>query len=250
MTGTPIDISEEDGIRYLHFGSEWVQGAMRIRRPVDLMLEYTREMLFGLLLHDNFAPEGPWPKKILLIGLGAGSLTKFCYWRLPRTRITTVEIDEGVWAVASQMFKLPDNDTRLHVEIADGVEFMTRQGSSYDYILIDGYDANARVGALDSLPFYQACRARLNDGGILATNLFGRLRRYTAPLQRLSTAFDGNICALPACDSGNVVALAGVGVSLGVPLPELSVRAKQLKAAIGLDLRPTIKRLRETAGGG
>lgn len=245
MSDTPIDISEEDGIRYLHFGSDWVQGAMRIRRPVDLVLEYTREMLFGLLLRENFSPEGTWPKKILLIGLGAGSLTKFCYWRLPKARITTVEIDEGVWGVASQMFKLPDSDPRLHIEIADGVDFMTRPGPTYDYILIDGYDADARVGALDSLPFYQACSARLNSGGMLAANLFGRSRKYTAPLQRLSKAFDGNVRALPPCESGNVVALAGSGTNLDVPLSELALRAKQLKTSIGLNLGPTIKRLQQ-----
>ena len=46
---TPIDISEENGVRYLHFGSEWVQGAMRIRRPYALELAYTREMMAPLL---------------------------------------------------------------------------------------------------------------------------------------------------------------------------------------------------------
>jgi len=51
-----IDISEDDGVRYLHFGSEWIQGAMRIRRPWSLELHYTREMMAGLLLHA-----APWP---------------------------------------------------------------------------------------------------------------------------------------------------------------------------------------------
>ena len=71
---TPIDISEESGVRYLHFGSEWVQGAMRIRKPDALELDYTREMMAGLLLRD-----APWPRRVLLIGLGAGSLTKFIH---------------------------------------------------------------------------------------------------------------------------------------------------------------------------
>ena len=64
-----VDISEEAGVRYLHFGSDWVQGAMRIARPWSLELAYTREMMAGLLLR-----EPPWPKNALLIGLGAGSL--------------------------------------------------------------------------------------------------------------------------------------------------------------------------------
>lgn len=67
-----IDISEESGIRYLHFGSTWVQGAMRIARPWHLELEYTKEMMASLLMRDD----ARFPRKVLLIGLGAASLTK------------------------------------------------------------------------------------------------------------------------------------------------------------------------------
>jgi len=66
-----IDIREDSGVRTLHFGSEWVQGAMRIARPWNLELEYTREMMASLLLRDP-------PRKVLLIGLGAASLTNSC----------------------------------------------------------------------------------------------------------------------------------------------------------------------------
>ena len=243
MSSQSIDISEEGGLRYLHFGSEWVQGAMRIRRPVDLELEYTREMMFGLLLRNGFMVEAKWPKRILLIGLGAGSLTKFCYWKLPQARVTTVEVDESVWAAASFHFKLPAEDQRLSIVIDDGVDYMTRSSPKFDYILIDGYDEDAKVGLLDSQPFYQACWARLNEGGILATNLFGRSRSYTAPLKRLAEAFEGRSLALPQCDSGNVVALATRGASIELEIEELMRRAAHLKTATGLDLRPSVKRL-------
>ena len=96
---TPVDISEEAGVRFLHFGSEWIQGAMRLRKPDALELEYTREMMLGLLLRDP-----PWPRSALLIGLGAGSLTKYIYRHLPATRITVVEIQAKVHAVARQFF--------------------------------------------------------------------------------------------------------------------------------------------------
>lgn len=243
MTPTPIDISEEEGIRYLHFGSEWIQGAMRIRRPIDLQLEYTRHMLFGLLLHP-----APWPARILLIGLGAGSLTKFCYWRLPQADVTTVEIDAGVWAVARHMFKLPEEDARLHMEIADGVDFLQSSGPQYDYILIDGYDAKARATGLESTSFYTACRTRLSAEGILAANLFGRSRKYTGPFGRLTEVFDGHALALPPCESGNVVAVAGTAASA---LPDASVlrtRALALKKTTGLDLLDVIKHMKTTAG--
>ena len=238
-----IDISESSGVRYLHFGSEWVQGAMRIRRPVDLELAYTREMMAGLLMRDT----KKWPRRILLIGLGAASLTKFCYWKLPASKLRVVEIERDVVSAAQHFFKLPDTGPRLGITIADGAEFVTRSGPAYDYILVDGYDENARVGALDSLPFYQACRARLSDSGILSTNLFGRANRYGPSLKRLNEAFDGRSIAFPSCESGNVVAFAAKGASIEVETGELRNRLRTLRSETGLDLRPTLKRL-ETAG--
>ena len=83
-----VDISEEAGVRYLHFGSDWVQGAMRIARPWSLELAYTREMMAGLLLRGD--PD--WPRSALLVGLGAGSLAKFIYRNLPECQSTVVEI--------------------------------------------------------------------------------------------------------------------------------------------------------------
>ena len=70
-----IDIREEAGVRTLHFGSDWIQGAMRIARPWNLELDYTREMMTSLLLRE----ESRFPRRVLLIGLGAASLTKFLY---------------------------------------------------------------------------------------------------------------------------------------------------------------------------
>ena len=96
-----IDISEEAGVRYLHFGSDWVQGAMRIARPWALELSYTREMMAGLLLRREHPP-----KSALLIGLGTGSLAKFIYRNLPGCRITIIEINPQVEYVARQYFKL------------------------------------------------------------------------------------------------------------------------------------------------
>ena len=93
-----IEISEEAGVRTLHFGSDWIQGAMRIARPWNLELEYTREMMASLLLRDA-------PRKVLLIGLGAASLTKFLYRHYPLAHLTVVEIEPAVVAAARQFFQ-------------------------------------------------------------------------------------------------------------------------------------------------
>lgn len=237
-----IDISEEAGVRYLHFGSEWVQGAMRIRRPIDLELSYTRDMMAGLLMHA----ETRWPRHILIIGLGAASLAKFCYWRLPQARITVVEIEPAVVAAARQFFKLPTEDERFRIVIADGAEFVPQDRTHYDYILVDGYDADAKVGALDSLPFYTACWARLSESGLLAANLFGRTRRYGPSLQRLHEAFEQRSFAFPSCESGNVIAFGARGEAVEVPLALMRERADSLQERTGLDLRGTLDRLSES----
>lgn len=244
MTDAPrhdIDVSEEAGIRYLHFGSDWVQGAMRIRRPWSLELAYTREMLAGLLLRP-----APWPRNALLVGLGAGSLAKFIWRQLPQTQITVVEIDARMPRVAQQFFRLPDEDERLQIIIADGAVQIAAEERRFDLILVDGFDHKARAGALDSATFYRHCRARLSDDGILAVNLFGSSRGYAASLARIDKAFAGRSLAFPSCDSGNAIALAATGPAIEADLASLRRRAATLKAATGLDLAPALTRLQRT----
>ena len=236
-----IDVSEEAGVRYLHFSQEWIQGAMRIQRPNALELAYTREMMAGLLLRD-----APWPARVLLIGLGAGSLAKFVHRHLPQAQVTVVEILPEVHAVASQFFRLPDEDERLRVVIGDGAAFVAEDETQWDLIAVDGFDSNARAGALASQAFYAACRRRLTADGLLVVNMFGELRGFKTQLQRLNKAFDGRVLALPPCPSGNVVAFATTGAAVELSLATLRERAKALKDATGLDLAPTIRRMEKS----
>jgi spermidine synthase len=235
-----IEISEEAGVRRLHFSSEWVQGAMRVRRPNALELDYTREMMAGLLLRT-----APWPREALLIGLGAGSLAKFIYHQLPKTKITVVEINPQVEVVARLHFKLPDDPQRLRIVIGDGAEYMLKDGAHFDYILVDGYDKNARAGVLDTLPFYQACRSRLSERGLLAVNLLGHSRGFQASAARIADAFDGRALILPSCESGNTIAFATAGEAVDVAADDLRARAGQLKEETGLDLLPTLNRIKQ-----
>ncbi len=235
----PVDISEEAGVRYLHFGSEWIQGAMRIARPWALELDYTREMMASLLLR----PEPEWPRSVLLIGLGAASLTKFLYRHRPQAKLTVVEIEPRVVAAARQFFKLPDDPKRLKIEIADGVEWLADNDRSFDLILVDGFDADARAGALDTLPFYRACRAHLSEGGLLSVNLLGRNRGFKASVERIGRAFDGRAMVFPSCDQGNAIAFAATGEPIRQPLTDLRTLALALRKETGLNLLPTLARL-------
>ncbi len=243
-----IDISEEAGVRYLHFGSLWIQGAMRIARPWHLELDYTRDMMASLLLRDD----SHFPRKVLLIGLGAASLTKFLYHNYPLAKLTVVEIEPRVVAAARQFFKLPEDPKRLNIVIADGARYVAETDKTWDLILVDGFDEDARPGELDTLPFYQMCRARLNDNGVMAVNLLGRSRGYSASLARMREAFETRALAFPSCDSGNVIALAATGGHIRISLDDLKEQAQELKKNIGLNLLPTLTRIEhsQTCPGG
>ncbi|SMB25338.1 Spermidine synthase [Sterolibacterium denitrificans] len=237
----PIEISEKAGVRYLHFGSDWVQGAMRIRRPFALELAYTREMMAALLLRT----EPAWPRRVLLIGLGAGSLAKFIYRNLPETCTTVVEIDERIVPIAQQYFSLPVDPQRLKLRIADGLEFIQQTRGRYDAIFVDGYNAAGRAGKLDSLEFHAACRSRLSERGLAISNLLGRSRGFHAAIERLRKAYAGRAMVFPSLDSGNAIAFAATGEPLTVTTEEMRERAHTLKSTTGLDLRSTISRLEQ-----
>ena len=234
-----IDVSEERGIRYLHFGSPWVQGAMRIARPWALELEYTRELMLPLLL----APDAEWPRAVLQVGLGAASVTRFLYRHRPRARLTVVEIAPEVVAAARQFFKLPEDPARLKLVIADGHEYLLEARQKFDLVVVDGFDEKGRAGMLDSVPFYANCRRHLAPHGFVSVNLLTRTRTAAASVRRMREAFDGDVLELPPSAAGNVVMVAGVNRASLDAAAELRARAKRLKAGTGLDLSATLARL-------
>ena len=233
---TPIDIREEAGVRYLHFGSQWIQGAMRIARPWNLELEYIREMMTALLLRDA-------PRKVLMIGLGAASLTKFIYRHYPLAHLTVVEIEPAVVAAARQFFKLPQDDKRINMVIGDGVEFVQACTKKFDLILVDGYNKEGRSGALAMSAFYLSCRARLSAEGILSANLLSRNRGFKITAARIAEAFDDRALVLPSSESGNAIALAAAGNLIELTFDDLKENALDLKEKTGLNLLPTLARL-------
>lgn len=239
-----IDISEEAGVRYLHFGSHWIQGAMRIARPWALELDYTRDMMVALLLRTQRA----WPRSVLQIGLGAASLTKFLYRHRPRAKQVVVEISPDVVTAAWHFFKMPDDIARLRIEISDGHAYMATSHTRFDLILIDGFDAKGRAGMLDTVPFYCNCRARLADDGILVANLLSRRRGMAPVLSPIREAFEERVLALPACEAGNTIVLATSGAPIDVTFDELRSAARALKADTGLNLLPTVAGMVEMYG--
>lgn len=199
---TAVTLSEHDGVRYLHFGTEWVQGAMRLRKPDGLELEYAQQMMSWMLFIDQ-------PTHIAQLGLGAAALTKFCYRQYPEAQITAIELNPVVISVCHSMFALPNDDERLSAREMDALDFVEDPANhdTLDVLQIDLYDATARGPMLDTVKFYQACANCLTEQGIATINLFGDHPSYAKNFKALCFAFDHVIC-LPEVHQGNVVVLA------------------------------------------
>lgn len=238
-----IEVSEQRGVRYLHFGSDYIQGAMRIARPYALELEYTRDLMVPLLLRGD-----PWPSSVLQIGLGSASVTKFLYRHRPEARITVVEIAPEVVSAARQFFRLPDDPRRLRIEIAEGHDYLVGRKRTFDFIVVDGFDERGRPGMLDTVPFYLNCRERLARDGLLAVNLLTRRRGAGASVERMRAAFGERVLVLPPSEAGNTVALAAIGAEVDASMPDLREAARTLKNETGLDLLPALARLAAARG--
>lgn len=198
----PVTLSEQFGIRYLHFGTEWVQGAMRVSKPDWIELEYAQQMMVWMLFNPN-------PQHIVQLGLGTGALTKFSYKTFPQAQVTAVDLNPSVIQICTTMFKLPANDDRLNVLEMDALEYVNDSVNHgrFDAMQVDLYDATARGPVLDTPEFYQACAQCLTPDGIMTVNLFGDHPSYAKNLSAMHFAFD-TVISLPEVHEGNVVAIA------------------------------------------
>ena len=147
-----VSISEEDGVRHLHLDSPWIQGSMRIARPIDIELEYVQRMMAWLLF---VPPDEVAERHAMQLGLGAAALTKFCYRRLGM-RTTTIELNPQVVAACMRWFRLPANDERLQVLVANAADAVQDPDwhASVDALQVDLYDHEAAGPVLESMACY------------------------------------------------------------------------------------------------
>jgi spermidine synthase len=225
-------------VRSLHIGSDTIQSSMRLARPNDLELSYTRSMMAFLLFM-------PPPSDILMIGLGGGSLAKFIVDRLPSSRTQVVEVNAQVLAIARQYFHVPPDDQRFEVLVTDGALHVQRHDVAADTVIVDGYEADAHVEELATESFYTACRERLRPGGIMVVNLWGGDKLFNTLLQRIKKAFPGGTLALPAERPGNVIVLGFKTNPGSVSWKDLAERADALHQQHGLEYPRFVEGLRK-----
>jgi len=202
-----VNFSENGESRYLHLGTPWIQGAMTINAPFELDLEYIQRMMVGLLFLKSGSVAG---RHAMQLGLGAASLTKFCYKKL-RWTCTAIELNPGVLHACRGWFKLPEEGPRMRVIIADAGEEIQRdewQGT-VDVLHVDLYDHEAAAPVLDSVEFYKNCRALLADEGTMTVNLFGRSASYNQSVAKMAEAFgEDALWAFKPTREGNTVVMA------------------------------------------
>lgn len=202
-----VNFSDHNGVRCLHLGTEWVQGSMILDDPYSIDLEYVQRMMAWLLFVD---PGSVAARHAMQLGLGAGTLTKFCRKNL-RMKTTAIELNPMVLHACRGWFKLPPDDAKLKVVIADAsLEILHDEWhATVDALQVDLYDHEAAAPVMDDEAFYGDCRALLTDEGCMTVNLFGRASSYERSLLKIAAAFgEDAVWAFKPTREGNTVVLA------------------------------------------
>jgi spermidine synthase len=224
-----VNFSDHGDIRYLHLGTEWVQGSMCMDAPFEIHLEYVQRMMAWLLF---MAPEGVAKRHAMQLGLGAASLTKFCHRKL-RMKTTAIELNPQVVAACRLWFKLPRDDSRLSVVLGDAAEVAAHEHwrGQVDALQVDLYDHEAAAPVLDSQAFYADCRRLLTEDGCMTVNLFGRTSSYERSLARIAAAFgEDAVWAFKPTREGNTIVLA-------LRTPQRPTRAQLVERADAIQAR-------------
>lgn len=231
-----VDVSETNGVRALHLGSATVQSAMRIRDPFALELAYTRAIMCFLLFHPN-------ARHMLTIGLGGGSVAKYVYANCPEIVSQVLEINPRVIQVARNQFYVPDNNDRLEVLEADGLEYLAAHTEVTDILLIDAFDRNGIPPNFCSQHFFDQCAATLKDDGLFVINLWGSDKNFHVYYQRIETSFDGRVLILPSGSPGNIAVFAFKSNQNNLKISSLRQRAKELEATHKIEFLQFIEKL-------
>jgi spermidine synthase len=229
----------DDGVgKSLHFTLGELQSRMLTRMPWRLELDYTRTMMGFLLFR-------PAPAHIGMVGLGGGSLAKFCYHQLPGSQLTVLEINPHVIALRRE-FQIPDNDERFVVIAADGARYVQNaQGANpdFDVLLVDGFDQHGQPPALCSQRFYDDCFAALAGGGVLVVNLHHNHADYPLLAGRIGRSFGGNMVEVLAEEQSNAVVFASKGPAISPRNLSLPQSLAGLDAAGRLQLKSELVRI-------
>jgi spermidine synthase len=229
-------VVENGSRRHLFFTLESVQSSMDLDRPDELVSAYTRKMMAFLLLNPN-------PRHIVMIGLGGGSLAKFCHRHLRNTRIDVVERDADVLALRD-LFCIPGDDDRFRVIHGDGVDYVRGVPEQVDVILVDAFDAQGISHSLAHSDFFENVGRRLRDDGVFVMNFSGVRSRYVPNLNAIRAVFGHQVLLVPVQVDGNLLVFA----TKSDIVDRLNIRgdatAESLQRCVGLEFPSFLTRMR------
>jgi len=228
-------IFETEFERRMHFTNEATQSAMLFSDPNALISQYTRKMMAFLLFNPN-------PGRILMIGLGGGSLAKFCYRHLPRSQIIVVEINEDVIALRDE-FCIPKDDDRFRVVHDDGARYLERLEEQVEVLLIDAFDADGIALSLVNSDFYSCAARQLTENGMLVMNFWGPCERYVDNLAQARAAFGDSLLLVPVAGDANVLLFAFKQAPPQSITDELEAIAQRLQMRLLLDFPRYLRRI-------
>lgn len=221
--------------RRMHFTNDATQSAMLFADPDALIAQYMRKMMGFLLFNPN-------PRHIVMLGLGGGSLPKFCYRHLPRSQITVVEINEDVIALREE-FCVPKDDERFRVVHDDGARYVERLDEQMDVLLIDAFDADGIAPSLAKSDFYACAARQLTENGVLVMNYWGPCERYVDNLAQARAAFGDSLLLVPVAGDVNVLLFAFKQAPPQSITDELQALAQRLQMRLLLDFPRYLRRI-------
>lgn len=231
---TPV-LYEEAETLSLHFGFPTIQSRMLKAAPEHLVLDYTRTMM-GFLLFQ------PAPRHIAMIGLGGGSMAKYCCRKLPAADFTAIEISPEVIALRHD-FGIPENGPNFRIIQQDGAAFVRQSTDTFDVLLVDGFDSGGQPDSLCSIAFYDNCRAILRQDGVLVVNLCADDTCCGLYIDRIHQVFSGNCISAEADEGGNIIVFASKSPHFPPGFFELTDRLRQLEASHPVDLDRTAQKI-------
>ena len=230
-------ILEDGELRYLWFGIDSLQSVMRISDPYALDLAYTQVMMAFLLFNCQ-------PKRIALIGLGGGSIAKYCYRYLPAARIAAVESDPDVIALRHE-FLIPRDDFRFSVIRADGAAYLSTLQRRVDALLVDAFDREGISASLANPEFYENARRCLSPAGMFVMNLAGDRTTCLSHLGWIRDVFGDAVIAISIDDSNNYVVFASKDGHFEPQWKWLLCQARRLEHLFGLQFSTYVKQLKQ-----
>ncbi|MBP1733270.1 MAG: putative lipoprotein [Deltaproteobacteria bacterium] len=214
-----VVVTEDDrGMRTLSFGTGGVrQSVFKVGDLDHLELPYAPVMVSGLAL----CPE---PRRVLVVGLGGGSIPSFLHKHYPKTRIDAVEIDPVVVEVAKQFFGFSEDET-LKAYVQDGRQFIEERPNVYDIIFLDAFGSDSIPYHLATREFLEAVRRAITPQGVVLADVWGpgSNRLYASMVRTYQEVFD-ELYILEVQGAANQILIA-LPRKLGLAREELARRA-------------------------